>query len=119
MIFCCYALVYPHTRTHAHTRMFSTCPASLPFQFVSAQKDLILGCLDDQDESIRIKALDLLGGMVSKKSLMDIVKRLLSHVETSEGASYRDEVVGKIIEICSQVRCFGEREGIFFFRAVL
>lgn len=71
-------------------------------KFVSAQRDLILSCLDDQDESIRLKALDLLGGMVSKKNLTEIVKKLLSHLEVSEGATYRDEVVGKIISICSQ-----------------
>ena len=32
---------------------------------VQAHKDLILQCLDDKDESIRLRALDLLYGMVS------------------------------------------------------
>ena len=31
---------------------------------VQAHKDLILQCLDDKDESIRLRALDLLSGMV-------------------------------------------------------
>lgn len=31
---------------------------------VQAHKDLILQCLDDKDESIRLRALDLLFGMV-------------------------------------------------------
>lgn len=31
---------------------------------VQAHKDLILQCLDDKDESIRLRALDLLYGMV-------------------------------------------------------
>lgn len=44
---------------------------------VQAHKDLILACLDDKDESIRLRALDLLYGMVSKKNLMEIVRRLL------------------------------------------
>lgn len=32
---------------------------------VQAHKDLVLQCLDDRDESIRLRALDLLYGMVS------------------------------------------------------
>ena len=33
---------------------------------VQAHKDLILQCLDDKDESIRLRALDLLFGMVNR-----------------------------------------------------
>ncbi len=69
---------------------------------VQSHKDLILTCLDDKDESIRLRALDLLYGMVSKKNLMEIVKRLLGHMERAEGSVYRDELLFKIIEICSQ-----------------
>uniref|UniRef100_A0A8W7Q0L6 AP-3 complex subunit delta n=1 Tax=Anopheles coluzzii TaxID=1518534 RepID=A0A8W7Q0L6_ANOCL len=54
------------------------------------------------DESIRLRALDLLYGMVSKKNLMEIVRRLLGHMERAEGSSYRDELLYKVIEICSQ-----------------
>ena len=32
---------------------------------VQAHNDLILQCLDDKDESIRLRALDLLSGMVN------------------------------------------------------
>lgn len=32
---------------------------------VQAHKDLVLACLDDKDESIRLRALGLLYGMVS------------------------------------------------------
>jgi len=32
---------------------------------VQAHKDLIMQCLDDKDESIRLRALDLLYGMAS------------------------------------------------------
>lgn len=69
---------------------------------VQAHKDLILACLDDKDESIRLRALDLLYGMVSKKNLMEIVKRLLGHMERAEGSAYRDELLYKVIEICGQ-----------------
>lgn len=69
---------------------------------VQTHKDLILACLDDKDESIRLRALDLLYGMVSKKNLMEIVRRLLGHMERAEGSNYRDELLFKVIEICSQ-----------------
>ncbi|XP_026941465.1 AP-3 complex subunit delta-1 isoform X1 [Sagmatias obliquidens] len=69
---------------------------------VQAHKDLVLQCLDDKDESIRLRALDLLYGMVSKKNLMEIVKKLMTHVDKAEGTTYRDELLTKIIDICSQ-----------------
>ncbi len=52
-------------------------------------KDLIMSCLDDADDSIRLRALDLLSGMVSKKNLMEIVKKLMSHMAKAEGTTYR------------------------------
>merc|ERR1712142_209764 len=81
----------------AMSRILVTHPKS-----VQAHKDLILQCLDDKDESIRLRALDLLYGMVSKKTLMEIVKKLMTHMAKAEGTTYRDELLGKIIQICSQ-----------------
>ena len=81
----------------AMSKILKTNPKS-----VQGHKDLILQCLDDSDESIRLRALDLISGMVSKKNLMEIVKKLTVHMEKSEGAQYRDEIMEKIIRICSQ-----------------
>jgi len=39
--------------------------------------------------------------MVSKRNLTGIVRRLVEHLETSEGI-YRETVFGRILEICSQ-----------------
>ncbi|CAF1177479.1 unnamed protein product [Rotaria sp. Silwood1] len=58
--------------------------------------------LDDKDESIRLRALDLLPGMITRKTLMDIVHKLMVHMDKSEGSHYRDELLSKMIEICSQ-----------------
>ncbi len=69
---------------------------------VQGHKDLVMKCLDDSDESIRLRALDLLYGMVNKKSLMEIVKKLMAHMDKAEGTTYRDELMEKIIKICSQ-----------------
>nr|CAH8863356.1 unnamed protein product [Trichobilharzia regenti] len=72
-------------------------------QSVQPHKDLILSCLDDKDESIRLRALDLLHGMVSKTNLTDIVKHLMIHIaNTSSGTHYRNELLNKVVYICSQ-----------------
>ncbi|XP_054722236.1 AP-3 complex subunit delta-1-like [Uloborus diversus] len=81
----------------AMSKILKTHPKS-----VQAHKDLVLQCLDDKDESIRLRALDLLYGMVSKKNLMEIVKKLMVHMDKAEGTQYRDELLSKIIDICSQ-----------------
>lgn len=81
----------------AMSKILKTHPKS-----VQAHKDLILQCLEDKDESIRLRALDLLYGMVSKKNLMEIVKKLMIHMDKAEGTVYRDELLSKIILICSQ-----------------
>ncbi|XP_006618193.1 AP-3 complex subunit delta-1 [Apis dorsata] len=81
----------------AMSKILKTHPKS-----VQAHKDLIMQCLDDKDESIRLRALDLLYGMVSKKNLMEIVKKLMVHMDKAEGTAYRDELLSKIIQICSQ-----------------
>ena len=69
---------------------------------VQTHKDLIMQCLDDKDESIRLRSLDLLYGMVSKKNLMEIIKKLMLHMNKAEGTHYRDELLAKIVDICSQ-----------------
>lgn len=39
--------------------------------------------------------------MVSKKNIMEIVRKLMDHVDQAEGAFYRDELLARIISICS------------------
>lgn len=46
----------------AMSKILKTHPKS-----VQSHKDLILQCLDDKDESIRLRALDLLYGMVRSR----------------------------------------------------
>ena len=35
------------------------------FNLICVYRDLVMQCLDDKDESIRLRALDLINGMVS------------------------------------------------------
>jgi len=51
---------------------------------------------DDGDDD------DVVERQVSKKNLMEIVKKLMVHMDKAEGSHYRDELLSKIIEICSQ-----------------
>lgn len=39
---------------------------------------------------------------MSKKNLMEIVKKLMVHMERAEGTLYRDELLTRMIEICAQ-----------------
>jgi len=48
-----------------------------------------------------MRALDLLTAMVSKRNLESIVKRLIAHLDTTDGA-YSDQVLERILFICSQ-----------------
>lgn len=50
---------------------------------VSAQQDVIMGCLDDPDISIRLQALQLVSGMVSSGNLESIVDRLMKQLQSS------------------------------------
>ncbi|KAI1824649.1 adaptin N terminal region-domain-containing protein [Xylaria intraflava] len=50
---------------------------------VAQQEDVILECIDSADISIRIKALDLVQGMVSADNLVSIVGRLMRQLKLS------------------------------------
>nr|CDS28718.1 Clathrin coatomer adaptor adaptin N terminal [Hymenolepis microstoma] len=70
---------------------------------VQAHKDLILACLDDRDESIRLRALDLLHGMVSRSSLVEIVRSLVRHLSSEDiGPHFRGELIATVVKVCSQ-----------------
>jgi AP-3 complex subunit delta len=81
-----------HSLTHSHTHM------KVHPRVVAEHKAMILKCLNDEDITIRQRALDLVSGMISKKNLPDIVRILMDHVETSEG-SFRHDLVDKVFEI--------------------
>ncbi len=53
-----------------------------PF-LVAQQEDVIMNCIDSPDMSIRLRALDLVVGMVSQDNLMSIVGRLMRQLRAS------------------------------------
>ncbi len=85
---------------------------------VREHKDTVLTCLDDEDESIRLRALDLLTGMVDKKNLADIVERLMTHLSSKAEGHYKTQLISKMIAIAAQrdykVCVEGEKKMLFF-----
>ncbi|PGH01271.1 AP-3 complex subunit delta-1 [Blastomyces parvus] len=61
---------------------FNRIVASHPI-LVAMQQDVIMDCLDDNDISIRLQALELVSGMVSSDSLHAVVSRLITQLQTS------------------------------------
>lgn len=57
-----------------------------PF-LVAEQEDVILDCIDSPDITIRIKALDLVRGMVSSDNLVSIVGRLMRQLKMASASS--------------------------------
>ena len=68
---------------------------------VSEHKDLILGCLEDDDVTIRMRALDLITSMVNQRNVQAIVRRMSEHLQQSEGV-YREHVLSRILQIGAQ-----------------
>lgn len=68
---------------------------------VAEHRDLILTCLEDDDTTIRMRALQLITGMVNKKNLQIVITKLLEYHATAEG-QYKDDLLERIVFICSQ-----------------
>ena len=66
---------------------------------VAEHGDVILRCLEDDDVTIRGRALELLAGIVNKKNIRDIVARLIILIGRIDGA-FRDEILAKIVALC-------------------
>lgn len=61
---------------------FNRIVASHPV-LVSMQQDVILGCLEDADVSIRLQALELTTGMVTSDTLQSVVGRLMKQLSNA------------------------------------
>lgn len=56
-------------------------------QLVAEQEDVIIDCIDSEDMTIRMKALDLVQGMVSSDNLVSIISRLMRQLKASSSAA--------------------------------
>ena len=89
-------------------------------QTTDGTRPLILACLSDQDVTIRTRALDLLVGLASRKNLVELVSQLLTHVPLAR-ASYKLDLVSKILEMCSKEKyaLLGENNFSWFFDVLI
>eukprot|EP01105_Mastigella_eilhardi_P018425 TRINITY_DN4265_c0_g1_i2.p1 TRINITY_DN4265_c0_g1~~TRINITY_DN4265_c0_g1_i2.p1 ORF type:complete len:1163 (-),score=281.05 TRINITY_DN4265_c0_g1_i2:69-3353(-) len=68
-------------------------------------RELILTCLDDEDASIRSRALALMSGVASKKNLKDLLNHLSSLLEKGaegEDLRFQDDVIAAAVDMCSR-----------------
>lgn len=68
---------------------------------VSEHKDLVLQVLEDEDPTIRMRALDIITSMVNQRNVQAIVRRMSEHLQQSEGV-YREHVLSRILQIGAQ-----------------
>lgn len=54
---------------------------------ISMQQDVIMGCIDDPDVSIRLQALDLGAGMVNTGNMVAVVERLMQQLRSAPTAT--------------------------------
>ena len=89
-------------------KVFGSCRVSSMMQFsksiVANHRTLILGCLQDPDVTVRLRALNLLCGMITKQNIVEVTQKLLKHATLFDDV-YRDAVIGRILSICSFNNC--------------
>ena len=62
-------------------------------------REAVLRCLDDDDGNVRSQAITLLGGMVTRANLTEVVAQLMARLAAAED-SYRGEIVAAIVAAC-------------------
>ena len=85
---------------------------------VSKYRGVILKCLEDEDMTIRLRALDLLCGMITKWNSVEVVQKLIKHSASAECA-YRDAVVERILCVCSRGRYEYVRDFGWYFTILM
>jgi AP-3 complex subunit delta-1 len=65
-------------------------------------RELISDCLDSEDESQRLMALELLGSMTNAKNVDKIVAKMFQHFQTAVTIRFRNQIITTVIEICSR-----------------
>jgi hypothetical protein len=70
---------------------------------VAYHRATIFACLEAGDPTIQLSALALVTGLVTRRSLMETVVRLMEHMRSAEGA-LRDELVASVLVMCARDR---------------
>ncbi|RHY98177.1 hypothetical protein DYB35_007181, partial [Aphanomyces astaci] len=67
---------------------------------ISDHQHAILECLSVEDTTIRLRALELLVGMVNPDNASGIIEELMRHTVVADGV-YRQDLMAKILLVCS------------------
>ncbi|RLO05786.1 hypothetical protein DYB28_004869, partial [Aphanomyces astaci] len=67
---------------------------------ISDHQHVILECLSVEDTTIRLRALELLVGMVNPDNASGIIEELMRHTVVADGV-YRQDLMAKILLVCS------------------
>ena len=71
-------------------------------QLLSNSKDMIIECLGDEDMCIRIEALKLVVGLVSKRNLHSVVAKMQEQMVVRDDDEFRNIIVKHVVEMCRQ-----------------
>jgi AP-3 complex subunit delta len=85
-------------------------------------QDMIFSCITEEDISVRLRALDLIGGMVSRDTLTDIVKQLMVQLVDTENPLpeyYRIEVIRQTLAMTKRDKYVNIGNNFEWYVAVL
>lgn len=70
-------------------------------KLVSSHKDMVNQCLESEDPEIQIMCFDLLASIANAKTVDGIVAKMYDHFKKSTSVIFRDKVLSRVIDICS------------------
>jgi len=71
-------------------------------KLISSYKELVTECLNSDDDFLRLESLDLLTSLANAKNIDGVVERLFDQLQMCPKQSIRNQLVEKIIFICSK-----------------
>jgi hypothetical protein len=70
-------------------------------KLAAQNREIVAECLDAEDESLKMIALELLGSMTNGKNVDKIVAKMFAHYQTAVTIRFRNQIITTIIELCS------------------
>ncbi|EAX95812.1 Adaptin N terminal region family protein [Trichomonas vaginalis G3] len=71
-------------------------------KLISQYREVISECLDNDNESMRVKALDLLASLANSKTIDSVVSKIFDNIQLARRTATKNMLIQKLIEICVQ-----------------
>ncbi len=71
-------------------------------KYAAEHQMIVINCLEDQDETLKRKTLDLLYMMTNPKNVVFIVAKLIKHLKLTTDTYLRQELVSRITELAER-----------------